>query len=156
MERKASSLRPTQSHERPAVGRRPTHSAPRSTITRDNPLKLFSENILDWNLLDNAVKYINPGNIDEEYENGIHTDLKLLPDVYNSFADYLGAWEPVMIHDIQEGTASKFVELIASSTNGEVVCTTSIEPAAEDSKITVLECSFGFDTNRKKRYCLCV
>jgi hypothetical protein len=107
---------------------------------------------LDWDVLA-AIGRGNPDkSVDVEYEQPPQEVSDKLPDVYRTYEDYIDAWEPMMIKDIQDSIVSRFSTNVDASLVGQLVCTAGGNRGEGGDKVplTALECTFSIGTINRK------
>jgi hypothetical protein len=114
------------------------------------PLDRLSQRLLDWELLNEFNKGTGLKSVDIEYEQPLPDAPPKLPDVYRTYDEYISAWEPMMIKDMQDSIVSKFSSNLESSAAGKLVCTVG-GSRGEDIALTTLECTFFIDNANRKR-----
>ena len=116
------------------------HSVPRA----GNPLDQLCCQLLNWNIMEYVSKSSTSSNRDRQMELIPNCEVKMLPDVYESYEQYVEAWEPLMVKEIQESVASKLLSKIEASTNSGVFHCSQAEAAtdAESSELVQLDCNF--------------
>ena len=158
MEANAVGLRPKASSEK-ISDRRPVGK--RNFLLKSanvNPLLRLTERLLNWDFMHELVMNDSIKSIDADVDEQNNEELAPLPDIYETYEDYVEAWEPVMIKEIQDSTLSKFFGGVDSQLAGSVLCTvienrstTITTTATVPSAVMSLECKFSFDTSNTKR-----
>jgi hypothetical protein len=133
-------------------GLRPLIRRNKTKGSTTGPLDRLSQHLLDWDILA-AVGKVNPNkSVDVEYEQPPPEVSDKLPDVYRTYEDYINAWEPMMIKDIQDSIVSRFSTNADAALAGQLVCTAGGNRTEGGGKVplTALECTFSLGSANRK------
>ena len=144
-------LRPKISSNTATVGGSKVQTHPTRTIHKQqikgNPLDRLCGYILNWKILEEISSRGDRAGNSSRGGQSREQNFEPLPDVYSSYTQYVEAWEPLMIKEMQESIMSAFQG--TSNTNlstGQFHC--SVVDGKVVSSLTHLEANFNI-TNYK-------
>ena len=113
-----------------------------------NPMTRLGELLLPWaTILTDFKRYTSPSTVQSRQEQAqYYSKLRALPLIFESFRDYLDAWEPLIIEEIKTGVLNNMsarVHNITKSATQRFSCNVSESTQNFNAcKLITLDCNF--------------